>query len=46
VLRVLCAASDEHFDPSVEVCVDATDRYWIVEKINVAGEIAVKLDAG
>ena len=39
------APSDEHVDPSVEIRVDASDRYWVVEKINVAGKKAKELDA-
>ena len=39
-------ANAAHFYPEVERVVEETDRYWVVEKTGVAGEIAAELDAG
>ena len=39
-------ANAAHFYPEVERVVEETDRYWVVEKTGVAGEIAAELDTG
>ena len=38
------APSEEHVWPDVERVTARTDRYWIVEKIGVAGELAKTSD--
>ena len=42
--RFFVAPSDEHFWPDVERVVERNDRYWIVEKIGVAGQFARQAD--
>jgi hypothetical protein len=36
--------NEEHVSPDVERIVDKRDRYWLVEKIGEAAEIAEKTD--
>ena len=43
--RFVIVANGAHLYPEVERVVEETDRYWLVEKTGVAGEIAVELDA-
>ena len=40
----LIAPSVEHVAPAVERVVRREDRYWVVEKIGVAGEVSEDLD--
>jgi hypothetical protein len=42
--RFFVAPNDEHVWPDVEVIVEKTDRYWVVEKVGVAGSTAAELD--
>jgi hypothetical protein len=42
--RFAVIPSDAHFFPDVEVVVEKTDRYWVVEKIGEARRVAVELD--
>jgi hypothetical protein len=42
--RFLVAPSDEHVRPDVERVTEVTDRYWVVEKIGHAGDVAKRLD--
>ncbi len=35
---------DRHVFPEAEWVVERTDRYWVVEKIEVAGRIAMELN--
>ena len=42
--RFFVAASDEHVWPDVEEVAERNDRYWIVEKIGLAAEIAEQAD--
>ncbi len=40
----LVMPSDEHVVPEVEVVVERTDRYWVVEKTGHAAAVAEKFD--
>ncbi len=40
----LVAPSDEHVDHDVEQLVDRYERYWVVEKIGLAGKVSEDLD--
>jgi hypothetical protein len=42
--RFAVAPSDEHLVRGVEVVVECTDRYWVVEKLGEAGEVAEDAD--
>ena len=42
--RFAVAPSDDHVDPRLERVVERNDRYWVIEKFEVAGEVAAKLD--
>jgi hypothetical protein len=42
--RFFVAPGDEHVRPDVEKVTEATDRYWVVEKIGHAGDLAKRLD--
>jgi hypothetical protein len=42
--RFAVAGDDRHVVPEAERVVDRNDRYWVVEKIDVAGRLAVELD--
>ena len=42
--RFLVAPSGEHVLPEVEQVVERTDRYWLVEKLGVAGDVSEDLD--
>ena len=42
--RFIVAPRDEHLVPEVEVVVERTDRYWVLEKVGEAGELAAKVD--
>jgi hypothetical protein len=42
--RFLVAPSDEHVIPDVEVLVKRHERYWVVEKVGVAGDVSEDLD--
>ena len=44
--RFVIVANAAHFYPEVERVVEETDRFWVVEKTGVAGEVAAELDAG
>jgi hypothetical protein len=37
--RFFVAPAEEHVFPEVEIVVDKTDRYWVVEKQGVAAEL-------
>jgi hypothetical protein len=41
--RFAVAPSEAHVIPEVERVVETTDRYWAVEKIGKAGEVAAEL---
>jgi hypothetical protein len=43
-IRFAVAPSAEHFFPELEVVVEKTDRFWVVEKTGAAGELAAKVD--
>jgi hypothetical protein len=38
--RFFTAPSDEHVWPDVEIVTERNDRYWIVEKVGQAGDLA------
>ena len=40
----LVAPADAHFLPDIERLHERKDRYWIVEKYGVAGDLAAKVD--
>ena len=40
----LVAPSDEHLITEVERVVKRHERYWVVEKVGVAGDVSEKLD--
>lgn len=42
--RFVVAPSEEHVVPDVERIVAKQDRYWVVEKVGVAGEVAAEND--
>jgi hypothetical protein len=42
--RFVIAPSEEHIVPGVERIVAKQERYWVVEKVGVAGEIAAEND--
>ncbi len=42
--RFTIAPGDEHLVPEVEIVVDRTERYWVVEKTGEAGDLAAKVD--
>jgi hypothetical protein len=42
--RFAVAPEADHVDPEVERVVAETERYWIVEKLGVGGELAIELD--
>ena len=42
--KFLVAPSDEHVIPQVEQIVDRNERYWVVEKVGVAGDVSEELD--
>jgi hypothetical protein len=42
--RFVVAPSDEHVNTEVERVVDRSTRYWVVEKVGEAGEIAEESD--
>ena len=42
--RFAVAPSDDHVDPRLEWVVERHDRYWVIEKFDVAGDVAAKLD--
>jgi hypothetical protein len=42
--RFLVAPGDEHVLPDVEQVVERTDRYWVVEKLEHAGDVSEDLD--
>src|SRR2546430_2064397 len=39
--RFFVAPSDEHVWPDVELVTERTERYWILEKVGQAGELAM-----
>jgi hypothetical protein len=43
-MRFFVAPSDEHVWPDVELVTERTERYWIVEKVGLAGELAMAGD--
>lgn len=42
--RFLVAPSDEHVLPELEQVVDRNERYWVVEKRGLAGDVSEELD--
>jgi hypothetical protein len=42
--RFAVAPGAHHFVPEIERLVEQRDRYWVVEKFGVAGEIATQVD--
>ncbi len=40
----LVAPSNEHLKPEVEQVVERNERYWVVEKCGLAGEVSEDLD--
>ena len=42
--KFLVAPSDEHVIQQVEQIVDRNERYWVVEKVGVAGDVIEELD--
>ena len=42
--RFAIAPRDEHLFPRIEDVVERNDRYWVVEKYGVAGDLAAKVD--
>jgi hypothetical protein len=42
--RFLVAPGDEHVFPDIEQVVERYDRYWIVEKLEHAGDVSEDLD--
>ena len=42
--RFVVAPGEEHVKADAEIVVERYQRYWVVEKIGVAGEVAVALD--
>jgi hypothetical protein len=40
----LVAPSDEHLDLDVERLVERRERYWVVEKVGLAGKVSEDLD--
>ena len=43
-IRFAIAPSAEHFFEDLEVVVDKSERFWVVEKTGTAGELAAKID--
>jgi hypothetical protein len=41
--RFAVLPSEEHLVAEVEAVVEKTDRYWVVEKVGKAGELAAEL---
>ena len=44
--RFVVAPDESHVVPEAEVVVEQTERYWVVEKVGVAGKVAVELEPG
>lgn len=42
--RFAVLPSDEHFYSDIERLVEQNERYWVVEKFGVAGDLAAKID--
>jgi hypothetical protein len=42
--RFAVAPDEAHVFPEVEHVVERNERYWVVEKVGVAGELAAKID--
>jgi hypothetical protein len=42
--RFVVAPSDEHVTPGMERVVMASERYWVLEKVGLAGDVAAELD--
>ncbi len=42
--KFLVAPSDEHVLPEIEQIVERNERYWVVEKLGVAGDVSEDLD--
>jgi hypothetical protein len=42
--RFAVAASDEHVFDEIEEVVERTGRFWVVEKVGIAGELAARVD--
>lgn len=42
--RFAVVAEDIHVYPDAERIVERTDRYWVVEKFELAGRVATELD--
>lgn len=42
--RFVVGPGDEHVDPEVEIVAAREQRYWVVEKIGEAAEVAAHLD--
>jgi len=43
-MRFAVLPSEQHFNGRIEYLVEETDRYWVVEKFGVAGELAARVD--
>jgi hypothetical protein len=43
-IRFLVAPDEEHVSPDVEQVVSRHERYWVVEKRGVAGDVSEELD--
>ena len=42
--RFAVGPSDEHLNRRIERVVEQTERYWVVEKFDLAGDLAAKID--
>ena len=42
--RFAVAPSDDHFFSRIERLVEQSERYWVVEKFGVAGDLAARID--
>lgn len=42
--RFAVLPADDHFFSRIERLVDQSERYWVVEKFGVAGDLAAKVD--
>jgi hypothetical protein len=42
--RFVVAPSDEHLFAEIENLVEGNERYWVVEKYGIAGDLAAEVD--
>ena len=42
--RFVVAPADEHFFADIETLREQSERYWVVEKFGIAGDLAAKVD--